>query len=59
MWKESIRGKNVLRGKKNRTERKVFHRGRETERRRETKSGGVSKSKNTSLFLFLKKSKNT
>ena len=31
---------------------RFFIGGRETARRRETESGGVSKSKNASLFLF-------
>ena len=61
MWRESIRGKNVLRERngrerielrKNRTERKVFHRERETE------SGGVfikvSISKILLYLFFLK-----
>ena len=72
MWRKSIKRKNVLRERngrerielrKNRTERKIFHRGRETERRREIESGGVSNSKIKIknyffVFIFLQLLKN-
>ena len=40
--------------RKNRIVRKVSDRGRETERRRETESGGVSNSKNENKKLLLR-----